>query len=131
MIRNRSDFAAITLALLISSGSASAGLDRDGTVRIYVNWAAGQAWATGAVTDARHTGSRSQSIECSINTTTGVRCRAESSAGEVLSCRLANPSEAVVAAVSAINSSSRIDFYPEAGTSRCLTIYVRNDSGNL
>jgi hypothetical protein len=60
-----------------------------------------------------------------------VRCRAEDSAGSSLTCWLEDPSEAVIAAVSAINTSSRIDFYPEAGTSRCLTIYVRNDSGNL
>ena len=42
-----------TVTLLAAASVAQAGLDRDGTVRIYVNWAAGLAWATGAVTDAR------------------------------------------------------------------------------
>jgi hypothetical protein len=120
-----------TVTLLAAASVAQAGLDRDGTVRIYVNSAAGLAWATGAVTDARYTGSSPQRIGCSINSRYGVRCRAVDSAGSLLSCWLEDPSETVIAAVSAINPSSRIDFYPEAGTSRCLTIYVRNDSGNL
>lgn len=133
MTRNRSCTRLVLaiLALLLASGSASAGLDRDGTVRVHVNWAAGQAWATGAVTDARRTGSRHQSIGCSINNVYGIRCSARTSDGERLACRTENPSVAMIAAVSAVNPASRIDFYPEVGTSRCLTIYVRNDSGNL
>lgn len=131
MSHERIRHVAAIVTLLAAASVAQAGLDRDGTVRIHVNWAAGLAWATGAVTDARYTGSSRQRIGCTINSRTGVQCRAEDSAGSSLACWLEDPSETVIAAISAINPSSRIDFYPEAGTSRCLTIYVRNDSGNL